>query len=613
MKHNKRAFTIVELVIVIAILAILAAVLIPTFVNLTKKANESNTMQLVKNMNTALKADMPDGKHPTMQSALDAANAFGYDLEKINKSKTDNEILWDSANDCFVYMKDGEAQYVPDSNLTVSKEEMKNQPYMYWTISSTVNTKYSTYLYDYTGDSNITVSTGIDVGNVTTITKITYTSNVNEARDIVIRTNGATALEVNGYVDASNTKLGDVIAHYGEAGSVDIVKCAMASFHEYGKVMLIQLKQGHVVAENGSVVSQISIPEGIDVSAIKVKVEADADVAAVTATIDISGVVDVKNNNTAVVNKANNKYTAFIGTTGYNSLGEAISSAKSGQKIILMNNCTETSFSTTLAGKELTIDLNGCTMQFNSFNLDVVKGTQDTVESLTFVDSGAVKGKMVCKGNIAVSMGPNDTVVLDGVNLECTIYGLFPRGEAAKLEVKNSKVSAPVYAIATNAAKTENGGVVISIDNSIIETVSSDQDNTAVQINVESNTTIKNSTLKGQRQALMIRGGTAVIENSTIEKTGTKESSAYTDYSDETKTWGSGNAVPAYALVLGNRSSAYQYVTNVTLKNVTIKGGIYSWGNSTPGLEANVTFVGTNYGTIVKGENVKVTGDITEN
>lgn len=109
MKHNKRAFTIVELVIVIAILAILAAVLIPTFVNLTKKANESNTMQLVKNMNTALKADMPDGKHPTMQSALDAANAFGYDLEKINKSKTDNEILWDSANDCFVYMKDGEA------------------------------------------------------------------------------------------------------------------------------------------------------------------------------------------------------------------------------------------------------------------------------------------------------------------------------------------------------------------------------------------------------------------------------------------------------------------------------------------------------------------------
>lgn len=48
MKHNKRAFTIVELVIVIAILAILAAVLIPTFVNLTKKANESNTMRWSK-------------------------------------------------------------------------------------------------------------------------------------------------------------------------------------------------------------------------------------------------------------------------------------------------------------------------------------------------------------------------------------------------------------------------------------------------------------------------------------------------------------------------------------------------------------------------------------
>ena len=44
-KTNKKGFTIVELVIVIAVIAILAAVLIPTFTSITKKANESAALQ----------------------------------------------------------------------------------------------------------------------------------------------------------------------------------------------------------------------------------------------------------------------------------------------------------------------------------------------------------------------------------------------------------------------------------------------------------------------------------------------------------------------------------------------------------------------------------------
>ncbi len=44
-KANKKGFTIVELVIVIAVIAILAAVLIPTFSNVVEKANESSAMQ----------------------------------------------------------------------------------------------------------------------------------------------------------------------------------------------------------------------------------------------------------------------------------------------------------------------------------------------------------------------------------------------------------------------------------------------------------------------------------------------------------------------------------------------------------------------------------------
>ena len=51
---NKKGFTIVELVIVVAVIAILAAVLIPTFSGLIKKAQQSADHQAVSQMNTIL-------------------------------------------------------------------------------------------------------------------------------------------------------------------------------------------------------------------------------------------------------------------------------------------------------------------------------------------------------------------------------------------------------------------------------------------------------------------------------------------------------------------------------------------------------------------------------
>ena len=48
-KNNKKGFTIVELVIVIAVIAILAAVLIPTFSGVVEKANQNAAMQAARN------------------------------------------------------------------------------------------------------------------------------------------------------------------------------------------------------------------------------------------------------------------------------------------------------------------------------------------------------------------------------------------------------------------------------------------------------------------------------------------------------------------------------------------------------------------------------------
>lgn len=58
LKKMKKAFTITELVIVIAVIAILAAVLIPTFTTVVNNANESAAMQEAKSSWTGYSAEI---------------------------------------------------------------------------------------------------------------------------------------------------------------------------------------------------------------------------------------------------------------------------------------------------------------------------------------------------------------------------------------------------------------------------------------------------------------------------------------------------------------------------------------------------------------------------
>lgn len=59
-RNNKKGFTIVELVIVIAVIAILAGVLIPTFASVVSNANESKALQNATNTLKAYIADYAD-------------------------------------------------------------------------------------------------------------------------------------------------------------------------------------------------------------------------------------------------------------------------------------------------------------------------------------------------------------------------------------------------------------------------------------------------------------------------------------------------------------------------------------------------------------------------
>lgn len=70
MKNNRKGFTVVELVIVIAVVAVLAAVMIPTFSGIIKKANISKDTQAVRNMNVFLTSEVSASSAPLNSASV---------------------------------------------------------------------------------------------------------------------------------------------------------------------------------------------------------------------------------------------------------------------------------------------------------------------------------------------------------------------------------------------------------------------------------------------------------------------------------------------------------------------------------------------------------------
>ena len=95
---KKKGFTIVELVIVIAVVAVLAAVLIPTFVNLTKKANMSADQVAVKNMNTLLAAEFATEKPTELKEVIDMLDKNGYNVDALTPLSKGYVFVWNQAD-----------------------------------------------------------------------------------------------------------------------------------------------------------------------------------------------------------------------------------------------------------------------------------------------------------------------------------------------------------------------------------------------------------------------------------------------------------------------------------------------------------------------------------
>ena len=111
MKNNK-GFTIVELVIVIAVVAILAAVLIPTFSSIVKKANISSDMQTARNMGVILTAEKPIGP----REAVDALKANG--IERLEPKTKYYSFYWIKSINAVVLTSEGVRPIYPEELAT---------------------------------------------------------------------------------------------------------------------------------------------------------------------------------------------------------------------------------------------------------------------------------------------------------------------------------------------------------------------------------------------------------------------------------------------------------------------------------------------------------------
>ena len=258
-KHPRKGFTIVELVIVIGVIGILAAILIPTFIGITGKAQQASNESFVHNINTQLgihESEPGGGKCATMQEAVEQADAIGFDLTKITPYNG-NDIVWNQQTNRFLIVKSDFAEHKDQDHVVFVEGnfDLSTPTYYLWKVYDAMPTTQNYSIYANANKWDVSVATnknitglkvGFDVGNVPGIESIAFIGDGTTQLDARIRT-GGTALTVN----APNATL----KHYDFATSVDVNAISASTYHEHGSVgrMKYAAPAGKIRFEAGSV------------------------------------------------------------------------------------------------------------------------------------------------------------------------------------------------------------------------------------------------------------------------------------------------------------------------------------------------------------------------
>ena len=327
-KKTKKGFTLVELLVVITILAVLATVSVIGYRNFTKKAQISNDTSLVAQLNLALKAnEATDGKPENPTEVLEIMEENGFNVEKLTPTTSKYNIVWNQEANEFALLN--EENGVVYGSAT--------DDYRTWKFLDQyeADSNYSIYLKGSTLSEDLVVKAGLDAGNNTNIGKVEYNSGTSTtAKEVIIRTNGNTELEVNGYVDATDKTKGDVIKHFGNAGNLNIIKCAMASYHEFGNINgTVEISAGHIVVEENANVGTIQVAN--EAVANDVKITNNSESALVVKDEENKMSSDSSLGQNSI--KLNDKdAVAIIGSSSYKNLKEALAAVNDGDTLKLV-------------------------------------------------------------------------------------------------------------------------------------------------------------------------------------------------------------------------------------------------------------------------------------
>ena len=401
MKNSKKGFTLVELIIVVAVIALLAAVLIPTFSSLISKANQAKDEALVSNLNKAIA--LSTEKYDTVYDVLGAVKEnAGFDVAKISASVSEHEILWDSVNYCFVYKTEKGITGIPD---TQTNKDVKD--YQYWQflskeIPAVANQKYSIY-WAGADLAEANVAVGFDAGEAS-VEKIVYAraENAEALENVNIRTSGG-KLEI--------TAKNDSVSHYGMVDSVKITAVADHSYYEKGEVRgNLEIVKGRLAISEKAVVNTILV-SSVAAGDVEIKSEEGAKVNVIAPTTkeaknDITTAMDLPAETvkiTAVKTGISENFVGGLGTeespyliaTGEQAL--KIEKLKKGAYLKFIADVTVTD-EIYMSGKKFVIDLNG-----HSVKLEYADGVKPNNGSVFYI--GGSGGKLTINDSSEAQTG----------------------------------------------------------------------------------------------------------------------------------------------------------------------------------------------------------------
>ena len=293
-RKQRKAFTIVELVIVIAVIGVLTAVLIPTFVNLTNKAQLAENQTFVKNINTQLAInEATEGKNKNPHEAIMDAFDMGFDVRKLTPVNG-NDIIWDEENDRFAIVAGDFAEHHESDHVVYADTGFKTgtgvKLHKLWklyennSIPAPADQKYSIYAKGNSLATAVNVAVGFDAGENAGIPSVSYASTT--GNDVVIRTKGGNLL-VNGKTGLE----GETIKHYGSGQYLTVEGVGNKDcYEEFGSFIKATLKDGKMKIEDGGSVDCIVIDDA-DADKVSIEVKTGGELNEVYApdTVAVSG------------------------------------------------------------------------------------------------------------------------------------------------------------------------------------------------------------------------------------------------------------------------------------------------------------------------------------